>query len=51
MEVSVQLHASVALPPWKIRGTHWIGGCVGPRLGLDAVVERKVFLPVPRIEH
>jgi hypothetical protein len=22
-------------------GTHWIGGCVGPRAGLDSVVKRK----------
>jgi hypothetical protein len=38
MEVSGQLHASAALPPGKATGTHWIGGWVGPRAGLDAVV-------------
>jgi hypothetical protein len=26
-------------------GTHWIGGWVGPRAGLDAVVKRKVPSP------
>jgi hypothetical protein len=29
-------------------GTHWIGGCVGPRAVLDAVVKRK--FPSPRRE-
>jgi hypothetical protein len=24
-------------------GTHWIGGWVGPRIGLDAVVKRKIL--------
>jgi hypothetical protein len=40
-EVSGQLHATVAFTP----GTHWIGGWVDPRAGLDAV-EKKKF-PVP----
>jgi hypothetical protein len=26
-------------------GTHWIGGWVGPRAGLDAVVKRKIRSP------
>jgi hypothetical protein len=26
-------------------GTHWIGGWVGPRANLDAVVERKIPSP------
>jgi hypothetical protein len=26
----------------RVPGTHWIGGCVGPRAGLDAVVKRKI---------
>jgi hypothetical protein len=43
MEVSGQLHASAALPPWKEPpGTHWIGGWVGPRAVLDAMVKRKI---------
>jgi hypothetical protein len=29
-------------------GTHWIGGWVGPRAGLDAVMKRKI--PSPRRE-
>jgi len=32
MKVSVQFHAPAPLPP----GTHWTGGCVGLRVGLDA---------------
>jgi hypothetical protein len=43
MEVSSQLHAQAALPPRKrAPGTHWIGGWVGPRAGLEAVVKRKI---------
>jgi hypothetical protein len=33
--VSGQLHASAALPPGKSPGTHFIGGWVDPRAGLD----------------
>jgi hypothetical protein len=33
MEVSGQLHA----PRERAPGTHWIGGWVGPSVGLDAV--------------
>jgi hypothetical protein len=40
MEVSVQLHSPAALPP-RAPGTHWVGGWVGPRAVLDAVVKRK----------
>jgi hypothetical protein len=47
MDVSGQLHAPAALPPGKEHsGTHWIGGWVGPRAILDAVVKRKI--PSPR---
>jgi hypothetical protein len=42
--VSGQLHAPAALLPGKTPGTHWIGGWVGPRAGLDAVV-RKIPSP------
>jgi hypothetical protein len=46
MEVSGQLHASAALPSGKEPpGTHWIGGWVGPRAVLDAVVKRKIPSP------
>jgi hypothetical protein len=57
MEVSDQLHTPAALPPGEVGpGTHWIGGWVGPRAGLD-VVEKSlaparnrtpVFQPVAR---
>jgi len=43
MEVNGQFHAPAALPPGKVPpGTHWIGGWVGPRTGLDMVLKRKV---------
>jgi hypothetical protein len=49
MEMSGQLHASQPLyPERKSPGTHWIGGWVGPRAVLDAVVKRKI--PSPRRE-
>jgi len=35
-------------PREKAPGTHWIGGWVGPRAVLDAVVKRKI--PSPRRE-
>jgi hypothetical protein len=31
-------------------GTHWMGGWVGPRAGLDDVEKRK-FLTLPGLEH
>ena len=30
-----QVHAAVILPPVNYNGTHWIGGWVGTRAGLD----------------
>jgi hypothetical protein len=46
MEVSGQLHAPAALSPREgVPGTHWIGGWVGPRAVLDAVVKRKIPSP------
>jgi len=46
MEVSGQLHAPVSLTPTeRAPGAHWIGGWVGPRAGLDAVVKRNVPSP------
>jgi hypothetical protein len=48
MEVSGQLHALAALPPRdKAPGTHWIGGWLGSRAVLDAVVKRKIPSPRP----
>jgi hypothetical protein len=32
-------------PRERAPGTHWIGGRVGPRVGLDAVVKRKISSP------
>jgi hypothetical protein len=46
MEVIGQLHVPAALPPGKEPPvTHWTGGWVGPRAGLDAVVKRKILSP------
>ena len=35
MGVGGQRHAPAAVPPGKGPGTHCVGGCVGPRAGLD----------------
>jgi hypothetical protein len=45
MEVNDQIHAPAALLTEKTN-THWIGGWVGPRAGLDAVANRKFLSPV-----
>jgi hypothetical protein len=50
MELSDQLHTPGALPPGKelLVPIGWIGGWVGSRAVLDAVVKRKI--PNPRRE-
>jgi hypothetical protein len=46
MGVSGQCHAPAALyTRGKDPGTHWIGGWVGPRAGLDAGARRKSSAP------
>jgi hypothetical protein len=48
--VSGQLHAPAALPPGKEPpGTHWIGGWVDLRAGLNEMEKRK-FLTLPGLE-
>jgi hypothetical protein len=43
MGVNGQRHAPAALyPRGKVPGTHWTGGWVGPRAGLDAEARRKI---------
>jgi hypothetical protein len=49
LEVNVQLHAPVALLPGKEPPvSHWIGGWVGSKAGLDDVERRKFFI-LPRL--
>jgi hypothetical protein len=51
---SGQRHAPAALyPQGKTPGTHWIGGWMGPRPGLDKEVRRKILLSLPgsNIDH
>jgi len=45
MEVNSQLRVPAALPLGKVSVTHWIGGWVGPAVGLEAVVKRKIHRP------
>jgi hypothetical protein len=43
MKVSGQLHGLVALPPGeRFPDTHWIGGWMGSKAGLDSVKYRKI---------
>jgi hypothetical protein len=44
MEVSGQLHTLATLPLRKDLVTHWIGGWVGLRAGLNVVTKRKILL-------
>jgi hypothetical protein len=46
-EVEVQLHSALdgaewSAPPGKSPGTHYTGGWMGPRDGLDAAIRRKI---------
>jgi hypothetical protein len=51
MGVSGQRHAPAALCPGeRTPGTHWTGGWVGPRAGLDTKARGKILLPLPGIE-
>jgi hypothetical protein len=43
--MSGQLHAPAALAPGKSPVTHFIGGWVDPRAGLDDMEKRKLELP------
>jgi hypothetical protein len=49
--VSGQLHVPDSFTPGeRAPGTHWMGGWVGPRTGLDDV-EKKTFFILPGLEH
>jgi hypothetical protein len=44
MGVNGQRHPAVAINPRKITpGTHWIGGWVAPRAGVDTEAKKEVF--------
>jgi hypothetical protein len=49
VKVSGQLHATTALPQGKSPSTHWIGGSVNLRAGLDDAEKRK-FLTLPGLK-
>jgi hypothetical protein len=50
MEVSGQLHAQAALPPGgKPPGTHWIGGFVSLRAGMESYGVEKYLLSLSGI--
>jgi hypothetical protein len=54
MGVSARLHAPVALPSGKNRGTHCTGRWVSLRAGLDVVDKRRILPPSgiePRIVY
>jgi hypothetical protein len=48
-DVSGQLHVPATTPQGRVPGNHWIGGWMGPRAGLDAVLRRKI-LSLPGIK-
>jgi hypothetical protein len=51
MMVSGQRHAPAALYPGeRTPGTHWTGGWVDPRAGLDTEARGKILFPLPGIE-
>jgi hypothetical protein len=48
MEVSCQIYAPAAITPGKrVPGTHWMGGLVDSRAGLDAMEKSKNVLLLP----
>jgi hypothetical protein len=47
MQVTDRLYDMAVYPRRENSLTHWIGGCVGPRDGLDTVVEkRQISVPL-----
>jgi hypothetical protein len=51
MVVNGQLLAPAALHKERALSSHWIGGWVGPRAGLEAMVKRKIPIPCRELEH
>jgi hypothetical protein len=50
--VSGQRHAPAAFTPWgRTPDTHWIGGWVGLRAGLDTEARGKILSPLPGFER
>jgi hypothetical protein len=50
MEMNCELHASLFTLEEEDLVTHWIGGWVGSRAGLNAVETRKISFVLARIE-
>jgi hypothetical protein len=46
----VSFTTSPLYPEEKALRTYWIGGCAGPRAGLEGVEKRKNLFPLPLIE-
>jgi hypothetical protein len=51
MEVSGSFTPGRFIPKENAPGTHWIGGWVGPRTVLDAVIKVKVELSLCLTKH
>jgi hypothetical protein len=44
------LRSGLFTPRETASGTHWIGGWVSPRTGMDAVARKKILHPLPELE-
>jgi hypothetical protein len=50
MKVSGRVHAPAALGRKRNLGTHWIGGWVGSRAGLDFLENKKISWPCQMVQ-
>jgi hypothetical protein len=49
LSVPASSYTAYVIARERVPGTHWIGGWVDPRAGLDDVKNR-IFLPIPGLE-